>query len=313
MGSIGLADITLGMIGLLVIIALVCGVVATLMFRVEPEPLLRARRLSVLRATVSTVSALLVFAAAVLLHIFNPLLEGVPFALGPLAATATGLAVFAALPSPTIEGAVRRRIADVQPRRFGRYASKAQRTRFVVLLGSTVVVILAAGLASKASPDGRWLCTAVFTEECTPGGPYLFPGWLFAAPALLLVAALVGTVVLAVRRVLSAPTAAWAELTEADTALRSAAVRLVLRIASAPLLLTLGIFLGAAGLPLFNARGLDTGLSTVGDEVSHAVGIVLMVASLPMLLGGITLALVAIIGTLRLSSPSSVVLAETAR
>jgi len=241
-------------------------------------------------------SGLVVFAAAVVVQILNPYLEGVPFLIGPLAATATGLTVFATLPPPTLDGAVRRRIANLEPRRFKNYSSPAQRRMFVALSGVTVAVVLGSGLTSKSAADGRSLCTSLFPADCVAGGPYLYPGWLFAAPALILIAVLLASMVIALRRIIRAPGAAWSELTDADTALRVAAVQLVLRIGSTPLVLTAGLFLGFAGLPLLNAEVLVTGLSSNGDGIAHLTGFIMVVISAPVLLYGLVLAFVSIIG-----------------
>ncbi|WP_130176915.1 hypothetical protein [Cryobacterium sp. SO1] len=282
------------------ILTIAGGLVAAFLIPARPEALLYARRMSVLRTTTATVSGLIVFATAVIVHILNPLFEGVPFVVGPLAATAAGLGVFAAMPTPTIDGAVRRRGADLEQRRLNSYSSAGQRRMFVALFSVTVAVVLASGLTSKAGPDGRSLCTSLFPVECIGGGPYLYPGWLFAAPTLILIAALLATIVPALRRIITAPAAAWSELVDADTAIRVAAVRLVLRIASTPMVLTLGVFLGAAGLPLLNAEVLETGLNPNGEAIAHTFGIILVGTSAPVIACGLVLAFLSIVGATRL-------------
>lgn len=300
MENLGLAELSLFLVAALALVTLAGGLVAAFVIPARPAALVHARRMSVLRTTAATVSGLVVFASAVTVHILNPYLEGVPFVVGPLAATAAGLIVFAAMPPPTIDGAVRRRIANLEPRGVKNYSSPAQRRVFVTLLSVTVAVVLASGLTSKSAADGRSLCTSMFPADCVAGGPYLYPGWLFAAPALILITILVAAMVMALRRIITAPAAAWSELVDADTALRVAAVRLVLRIGSTPLVLTLGLFLGAAGLPFLNAEVLATGLTSNGDAIARVVGIVLVGTSALLLVDGLVLAFVSVVGATRL-------------
>jgi hypothetical protein len=258
----GLADLVLIVIGVVFVGSV--GVAASALSGSggQPAPLARARRLSVWRALVTTSTALGVFAIAICLHIALPLLEGVPFVLGPLAASVAGLVAFTLMPAPSIDGAVRRRTADVAPRVLRDYSTPRQRVGFIVLACATTGVALVAGLLSKPAEDGRYICTTVFVATCPAGGPYLFPGWLFAVPALALTGLLAGAVALALRRILRAPAAAWAELGGTDRVLRRGAVRLTLRVAEAALALTTASFLLFAALPLLNARVLETGLSS---------------------------------------------------
>ena len=297
MDGIGLAELSLYLVVALALVVVGGGLATGFLIPARPTALRRARRMSALRTTVATSSSLAVFAVAIALHIQNPLWEGVTFAMGPLVATTTGLAVFAALPPPTIEGAVRRRGAELEQRHVNRYSSPIQRWLMFALFSVVVGAVLALGFTSKTAPDGRSLCTAVFPSECTAGGPFLYPGWLFAAPALFLIATLLAAMMLALRRIIDAPAAAWRALVEVDTALRVGAVRLVFRIASTALVLTLGMFLGAAGIPLLNAGVLETGLSAEGDAIAGVVGFVLVATSAFALLSGLLLAFVAILST----------------
>jgi hypothetical protein len=300
MGSFGIAELSLCFIAVLALLTITSGLIVAFVVPAQPAALLHARRLSILRTTAATASGLLVFAAAVILHILNPSMEGAPFVVGPLAATATGLAVFAAMPVPTIDGAVRRRGANLEPRRLKNYLSSGQFRVFGALAIVTVAMVLACGLTSKTTLDGRSLCTSIFTADCTAGGPYLYPGWLFAAPTLLLIVALLGAMVLALRRIITAPTAAWSELVDADTEIRVAAVRLVFRISSTPLVLSLGLFLGAAGLPLLNADVLETGLNPDGNALAHLLGIILVGTSAPVFVCGLALAFFSVVAAMRL-------------
>lgn len=275
----GFAEVALVMIGALGVAVITAALMGLAMRRDEPQSLQRARRLSIWRATVSIGVALVVLAIAVAVHIRFPWLEGVPFLLGPLAAAAAGLGTFALMPPPSIDGAVRRRTADVAPRTLAQYSSITQRTTFVVIAVVTTVVVLVAGVSSKLSTDGRSICTSVFPAECPGGGPLLFPGWLFAAPALVLIAALGVATHYAVRRIIAAPATAWPELSAADTALRRSGVRLSLRIAGTALALTTALFFGLAAFPLINAQQLDTGLTTTEAVYAAMVGMILLGAA----------------------------------
>lgn len=297
MGDFGLADISLLLVGVLALITLGRGVASAFLAARGPTSVRLARRVGALRTTCATMSGLIIFAIAIALHNVNPTWEGVSFLVGPLGATAFGLAVFALMPPPTIEGTVRRRSAVLQRRDFRHYSSPRQLWLFIALFGVTSVAVLASGLTSKMAPDGRWLCTAVFPAQCAAGGPYLYPGWLFAAPALGLIAALLAALILAFRRIATAPSAAWPALDEVDSALRTEAVRLVFRIGNSALLLTLGLFLGAAGLPLLNAPVLDTGLSMIGASLAQMVGVALVVTSALAIVTGFLLAFASLLST----------------
>ena len=300
MQNLGIAEMSLGLVGLLFVLTVVFAGLAMVGQRKLPQPLARARRVSALRSAVSVSTALAVFAALILVHIANPVLELVPFFLGPLAAAAAGLTAFTVLPAPTIDGALRRRTSSVTARTLSDYSSYGQRARFAANVGITVLTAVAAGLLSKSAPDGRSLCTALFPAECTAGGPYLFPGWMFALPVLLLTGVLVLATVQALRRVIDAPATAWAELSDADTALRRSGVRLVFRVASAPLALTLGLLLGTASLPLVNALVLETGLDANAAATLHTIGMVLLGTAVVALVYGLSLAFLAVIGAIKL-------------
>ncbi|MDY7541819.1 hypothetical protein [Cryobacterium sp. 5B3] len=305
MENIGIAEMSLGLVGLLFVLTVAFAGVAMAGRRGQPLPLVRARRVSALRSAVAVSIALAVFAVAILIHIANPLLELVPFFLGPLAAAAAGLIAFTLMPAPTIDGALRRRTSNVQPRTLRDYSTSGQRARFCVIVGLTALVAVGAGLLSKSAPDGRSLCTALFPAECKAGGPYLFPGWMFALPVLVLSCVLVLAAVQALRRVVDAPATAWAELSDADTALRRSGVRLVFRVASAPLALTLGLLLGMASLPLVNAPLLETGLDVNAAVTLHTIGMVLFGAAPVALVYGLTLAFLAVIGAIKLPRTAS--------
>ena len=297
MSDLGLAEFSLFLVAALVILVVGSGLVAALVGQKVPTAVRRAHRLRALRTSTSTLSGLLVFAFAVALHILNPSWQGVPFVVGPLAASAAGLAVFAVLPSPTIDGYVALRTAGLYQRRVRDYLSSVQRVSVLCLFALVAAFVLAAGLTSKASVEGLSLCAAVFPAACVSGGPTLYPGWTFAAPALLLIAALFAAMLLSLRRIATAPSAAWSHLTDRDAALREDAVRLVVRISVIALVLTLGMFLGAAGIPLMNAPALETGLGVDGDAGARLVGIVLVSVGAATIVAGLVLSFVTIIST----------------
>ena len=299
MENLGLAELTLGLVGVLFAGGIAVALIVIAGQRGEPVPLARARRWSALRALVATSTALAVFAVAVIVHIRFPLLEAAPFILGPLAAATAGLLVFAVLPAPSIDGAVRRRTAGVEPRRLADYSSVVQRTTFLVTAAITVVVALTTGILSKAAPDGRFLCTSLFPAACTAGGPYLFPGWLFAAPALILIASLVVVVHFVLRRVVTAPATAWPELSAEDVALRRSGVRLVFRVAGASLALTAALFIGLAAFPLMNAPLLDTGLAPNPARYIGAAGMILLGVSAVAFCYGAVSAVLSVVGVFR--------------
>lgn len=293
--ELGLAEIGLLAIAALAALALMSGIVTALFARRRPLAIKRARSRSAVRDTASTLSGLLAFAIAVALHVVNPNWQGVTFVVAPLFAATVALTVFAALPAPTIEGTVRLRGAELTQRRVGLFSSVRQRMFISLLFGVTATAVLASGLTSGSASDGRSLCFALYELPCTPGGPYLYPGWMFAVPALALTAALLAATFFAVRRVVSSPAAAWPELAHEDSSQRAGAVRLVLQTATVALVLTLGFFLGAAGIPLLNAEVLETGLSPRDDSIARSVGLVLVGSGATSLLYGCVLAIATLV------------------
>lgn len=299
-GNWGFAEITLVVIGVLVVASVVAGGVSLLTQRRQPPAVVRAHRVGVVRMVTSVAAALVAFAVAVLIHIANPRLESVPFLLGLLLAAAVGLGVFSVMPVPSIDGAMRRRTASVMPRRLSDYSTVRQRATFATIASMTALIALLSGLLSKPADDGRWICPVMFSDPCLAGGPFLFPGWLFAAPALPLIGLLVVAVRHALRRVVTSPATAWPELSETDTALRRGAVRLVLRVANASLLLTSTVFLGSAALPLMNAPVLETGMTPDSAQLAGIVGLVLLGVAGVVFLVGMVMAVLAATSLARL-------------
>lgn len=299
MDSFGLAELTLIAVGVLFVAMLAVTVFTVIRHGGLPTPLARARRLGAERAFVATVTALSTFAVLILVHIGNPLFEGAPFILGPIAAAAAGLAAFLLMPTPTLDGPLRRRTAEAEPRRLSTYSTSSQRRTFAVVALFTTAVTLLSGLFSQPSFDGRFLCTSLYASSCSGSGPYLYPGWLFAAPALVLVIGLYALVRMALQRIVLAPATIWPELSDADTAMRAGAIRFVLRVAGAAFGLTAGLFLGLASLPLFNAPLLETGLSADNAAIVSRVGLVLLGMSVITLVYALGTAIVAVTGLLR--------------
>jgi hypothetical protein len=204
------------------------------------------------------------------------------------------------MPAPSIDGPMQRRVAIVTPRRLSDYSSPAQRSAFASIAVAAAGVALLCGVLSKPADDGRSLCPAVFADPCPAGGPYLFPGWLFAAPALMLIVLLALAVRRALRRVVDSPATAWPELSETDSALRRGAVRLVLRIANAALLLTIAMFLGIAAMPLLNAPVLDTGATPEAERIIGLIGTALVGVTLTVFGSGMVVSVLAVSTLVRL-------------
>ncbi|MFP3463522.1 hypothetical protein R5O87_22010 [Arthrobacter globiformis] len=237
-----------------------------------------------------------VFGAALLVQMAFPAWEGVPVFVGPAAGAGSALLAFATLPAVPIEGDVSRRTADLKRRTVRELLPPGLWILTVITAIGTVAAVLAGGLSSKAAVgDGRFLCTSLFSAACPPGGPYLYPGWHFAGPTLLSLAILAAGAAAAFRRVILLPDAAWRELAGADRMLRANTTRVLVWIIMAPLLLTLGMFLGTAGVPLFNAPVLATGLSEASAAGASSAGLILMLLGAGTLLAGMAAALAAVV------------------
>ncbi len=282
-------------LGALVIVGAIIGIMRSRgpYGRADSAALGRSQRAAFIRTASSVLVTLVVFGAAVLAHIVFPLWQGVSFLVGPALGTAAGLTVFALFPAVPIEGEVDRHVASLERRNSKTLASSTLRWTFVGSLVLTMAVIVACGSISRAAQDGRFLCTALFDVPCTVGGPYLFPGWYFGVPAIIAVVMLAASVVLAFRRVMVSPGASWPELAEADRMLRENAAGLILCIGIAPLLLTTGMLLAAAGLPLFNAHVLSAGLSVDAAQRLSAPGLILMLSGAAVILVGLAFTIAA--------------------
>lgn len=297
MGFVEAALVALGVLGLALVIV---SVPAMARRRGEPEAVQRARRASGRRVLASTGAALSVMAIGALVHIAAPTLEAVPFVVAPLAAASVGIAVFALMPAPTIDGAVQRRTAAGRRRELGDHLSSGQRAAFVATVALTASVVLAGGVLSKSATDGRSLCTALFPAECVAGGTTLFPGWLFAGPLLVLIAALLASTGLALRRIVDAPGATWEELATVDDELRRRGALTVLRVATTALGLTTALILGIGAAPLINARVLDTGLTDDGVAAATLAGMVALGASGVAFAFSVVMATMVVVGARRI-------------
>lgn len=249
-------------------------------------------RLARRNVTGRTAAALLVgagvFAMALLVQVSFPEWQGVPVFVGPAAGAGVGLLVFGVLPAVPIEGDVSRRTAVLVRRSVRELLPRGLRGLTFGAGAGAVAAALAGGLSSKAAVgDGRFLCTSLFTAACPPGGPYLYPGWHFAVPVLASLAVLAVGAVMAFRRVILLPAAAWPELAGSDRVLRANTARVLAWVVAAPLLLTLGMFLGAAGVPLYNAAALDTGLSDASAAAVSSTGLILILLGAGGLLAGL--------------------------
>lgn len=247
----------------------------------------RSQRAALVRTALSVLVTLIVFYAAVVVHIVFPVLQGVSFMVGPTLATAAGLTVFALFPAVPIEGKVSRQVASLEPRNPRSLTPRALRWTFAGSTLAAIAVIVACGSLSSAARDGRFACTALFDVPCEVGGPYLFPGWYFGVPTILAIVLLAASIVFAFRRLILVPSASWPELIEADRLLRTNAARLILYIGIAPMLLTTGMLLGAAGLPLLNAPGLDTGLTSGSAHALSILGFILLLLAAAVILVGL--------------------------
>ncbi len=262
----------------------------------------RARRNLIGRTATALLVAAGVFAVALIVQMSFPEWQGVPVFVGPSTGAGIALLVFGALPAVPIDGDVSRRTALLVRRSVRELLPRGLRVLIVCAGVGAIAAVLAGGLLSKtAAGDGRFLCTSLFTAACPPGGPYLHPGWHFAVPVLSSLAVLAVGAAAAFRRVVLLPTAAWPELAGADLVLRANTARVVAWVVAAPLLLTLGMFLGAGGVPLFNAGALDTGLSATSETSAAAVGLVLMLLGAGGLLAGLGAAVTAAVLGIRVA------------
>ncbi|MFC9336260.1 hypothetical protein [Arthrobacter sp. NPDC057009] len=211
-----------------------------------------------------------------------------PLFVGPTAGAGIALLVFGVLPAVPIEGDVSRRTAVLVRRSVRELLPGGLRVLTFGAGAGAVAAALAGGLSSKAAVgDGRFLCTSLFIAACPPGGPYLYPGWHFSVPVMASLAVLAVGAAVAFRRVILLPAAAWRELADADRALRSNTAHVLAWVVAAPLLLTLGMFLGAAGVPLFNAAALDTGLSDASADAVSTAGLILILLGAGGMLAGL--------------------------
>jgi hypothetical protein len=248
----------------------------------------QARRNAIGRTATALLVAAGVFAIALLVQVSFPEWQGVPLFVGPTAGAGIALLVFGVLPAVPIEGDVSRRTAVLVRRSVRELLPGGLRVLTFGAGAGAVAAALAGGLSSKAAVgDGRFLCTSLFIAACPPGGPYLYPGWHFSVPVLASLAVLAVGAAVAFRRVILLPAAAWRELADADRALRSNTAHVLAWVVAAPLLLTLGMFLGAAGVPLFNAAALDTGLSDASADAVSTAGLILILLGAGGMLAGL--------------------------
>lgn len=120
--------------------------------------------------------------------------------------------------------------------------------RSVFMVPSAAAVLLAIlvlAFGFLADPDGRSL--TYFPNPWMGGGGGPFPGFVYGLPLLIGIAVLATVVVIALRRIASAPRPSDPSLREADSTLRLLGIRVVTKAATSALVLTVAFLLIMAG------------------------------------------------------------------
>lgn len=213
--------------------------------------------------------------------------------LAPAVGATVAMVVFVLVPSAEFLESNAVRTADLSPRRAWDYARVWP--AYAALALPFVVLPL---LALPAEADGRTIGHHYGHQASSFSSPY--PGWFYAVPILIAVVVLAALTDLALRRVARAPRPSDPALRDADEAVRTLAVRLVVAIAAAAALATTGVALTGAGIPSMNvADGVSAAIDGVDASIPRyaplfALGVVELSLGVAALAAALALLLVAV-------------------
>ncbi|TFB51982.1 hypothetical protein [Cryobacterium tagatosivorans] len=191
--------------------------------------------------------------------------------LTPILTAVTAVAFFAFLPAFPEESASR--TADLTrrtPLTFG------PRSVFVApVAAAALLAFLIVLLGAVADPDGRMLSYSPDVAKMGGGGG-TFPGLVYGIPLLVGMVLLAGVLIVALKRIASAPRPTDASLREADSTVRLLGIRVVTKTATSALLVTAGSVCILAGN---TAESINRGTSVDGrgnpipaDATMQAIG-----------------------------------------
>lgn len=213
--------------------------------------------------------------------------------LAPAVGASVAMLVFVLVPSAEFLESNTVRHAELSPRRAWDYA-RVWPSYAAMALPLAVTPVL----ALLADSSGRSVTYHYGDQASSTAGPY--PGWFYAVPLLVASVVLASLTDLALRRVARAPRPSDPALRDADEAVRTLAVRLIVGISAASALGTVGIALAGAGIPTLTVSGGvdasvgDTDASIPAYAPLQAVGIVELVLGVAALAAGLALLFIAV-------------------
>lgn len=264
--------------------------------RMSPPAAEAAQRAAVrvqLRNRLAIVVGLLAAVAAGTLALGIPEDLGRAALLAPGVGAAVAMLVFVLVPSAEFLESNTVRHADLSPRRAWDYA---RIWPAYVAMALPIVALPLLALAGDAS--GRNITHYYGDQASVTAGPY--PGWFYSAPLLVASVVLAAFTDLALRRVARAPRPSDPSLRDADEAVRTLAVRLIVSISTASALGTLSIALTGAGVTTRNvsggvdARFGETDASIAPYAPMQALGIVELILGVAALAASLAFVVVAV-------------------
>lgn len=205
------------------------------------------------RALVAVAFALVVFIAAAAAGLMFPALLGMPLAAAPLVAGTAGMLLYAATPPRSVSVPVgQARSANPTRRSWLTVTPRRSLLAFGEIAVIFVIVVVFCGATAHTDDHGRSRSIRFESAiESSASSPY--PGWFYGIPALIALLLLVAAMLVALQRIGATTALPDPQDADADVQWRRASVGVVLKLATAAVLFSLGGISLIAGSAIHNA------------------------------------------------------------
>ncbi|TLW92068.1 hypothetical protein FFT09_14365 [Saccharomonospora piscinae] len=216
------------------------------------DPMVRSAAVAARRRVLgATGCALAVLVLAGYVATLRPEWLGLPLAVGPAIATATGLLLYAATPPERLRAESNRRVASLEPRAPWSFASRRTLGLLVLVAVAQVSLLIGTGLTSSPDDAGRYrVVTYSSGGVSSTASPY--PGWFYGVPLMIVTVLLAVATLVAFWRIAATPSLPVEGLATPDRRRRVDTTRIIAGLGLGGLLLQLGGTSAAAGSALGN-------------------------------------------------------------
>ncbi|ALE06592.1 hypothetical protein AL755_15875 [Arthrobacter sp. ERGS1:01] len=248
----------------------------------------RAMLTAQLPGMVSAIFAVILFIALLRPSVAVAGRVGLPLALSAGACVTAGLLLFSALPPARPYATATASASTVPPTVPPAKSSLRRRWTLalpLLVLAANLAVFVTAGLTSATDSQGGYrLLRLADATRSAAASPY--PGWSYGVPLMLVMLALAASMLLALRRIATAPSLPDPRMAGLDRRWREISTRIVARLVTGALLAYLGGTAFMAGLAMVNGAA-SGGSATSPAQPLFALGIAAIVAGVAVVLAGV--------------------------